>query len=146
MADATWEQTEGDKVTLTKAGEVLFDGDLVFVIDAAGRLFDDDHDPFALVESDGTISGTENEMLGRVGLRNASPPWSEVAWLHVAIDGTVLVFGADGGPVNVGVWRGCDGPAIRTCTLISHLFVLEAMRRRAYVPDYPMMVGTGVWY
>jgi hypothetical protein len=30
--------------------------------------------------------------------------------------------------------------------LISHLFVLEAMRRRAYVPDYPMMVGTGVWY
>jgi hypothetical protein len=146
-ADCSWEQPEGDIVTLTRDGRVLDGDDELFVLDAKGRVFDGDRSPLALLEADGHLTGTDNERLGRVGFRNASPPWSKVAWLHVARDGTVVVFGADDEPMYLGRWRGCDGPTLRSCTLVTHLIVLDELRRRlATLQQPPMMVGIGVWY
>jgi hypothetical protein len=134
-------------VKITRDGRVLVDDDELFALDAMGRVFDGDREPLALLERDGRLTGAENENLGRVGWRNASPPWTKVAWLHVARDGTVVVFDSDDEPVYMGRWQGCEGPTLRTCTLVSHLVVLEALRRRmAMMHDPPLMMGVGVWY
>jgi hypothetical protein len=145
-ADATWVQPEGDVVKLTRDGRVLADDDEVFAIDGAGHVFDSDRAPLAMLERDGRLKGTDNERLGRVGWRNASPPWTKVAWLHIAPDGTVVVFGVENEPVYLGRWQGCDGPVLRTCTLVTHLVVLDTLRRRMQVQEPPMMLGVGVWY
>jgi hypothetical protein len=145
-ADATWTQPEGDVIKLTRDGRVLADAEELFAIDATGHIFDGDREPLAMLEVDGRLKGTDKERLGRVGFRNASPPWTKVAWLHIALDGTVVVFGADNEPVYLGRWQGCEGPVLRTCTLVTHLVVLEALRRRVQMQEPPMMFGVGVWY
>jgi hypothetical protein len=140
-------QREGEVIQLTRDGRVLMDDEELMAIDAAGRVYDADRDPLALLEKDGQLTGTDGEYLGRVGFRNAAPPWAKVAWLHVSRDGTVVAFGADDEPVYLGRWQGCDGPTLRTCTLVTHVLVLDSLRRRAaMMHDSPMMFGVGVWY
>src|SRR5262249_37719200 len=64
-------------------GRVLANGDHVFSMDAAGRVFDVDNDAIALLESDGRLIGKDERNLGYVGLHNASPPGGQVAWLTI---------------------------------------------------------------
>lgn len=146
---ATWTRNSGAPVIILPDGRVTRDGDLVFQLDAAGRVFDEDREPIAVIAPDGFVFGTSEEFLGRVGLRNASPPWSAVAWLRVAQDGALVLFDGDGRPNYGGSWTGCKGAAVRTCTLVSQLMLLEALRRRLTDATYsPVFVGVGVglWY
>src|SRR5690606_23558567 len=96
LPDAEWSRTEGEPLTISATGEVRRDGELLFIIDAAGRVFEENKEPIALLGPDGHVVGTDEEALGRVGLRNASPPWDGVAWLRVGADGTLMLF-AQGG-------------------------------------------------
>lgn len=122
--------SQGDGVIdVMPDGRVLGNGDHLFTIDAAGRVFDRENDPIALLEMDGRLVGKDDVDLGRVGLRNASPPGVDFAWLTLDETGTVVRFDPEGGPHPSGAWSGC-GPALRTCTLVTHVIALSQMRGR----------------
>jgi hypothetical protein len=126
-------------------GRVLANGEHLFTLDAAGRVFDRDNDPIALLEQDGRLIGKDEANLGMVGLRNASPPGVEFAWLTIDDAGTVVRFDPEGAPHPDGAWSGC-GPALRTCTLATHVIALSQAggRRGSRVRvGVGMGVGTG---
>jgi hypothetical protein len=123
-------------------GRVLGTGDHLFTMDVAGRIFDLDNEPIALLEEDGRLVGLDDSPLGRVGLRNASPPGSDVAWLTIEDSGNVVLFDPEGIPHPSGVWTGC-GPALRTCTLTTHVFTLQQASRRGSRVHFGFGVGVG---
>jgi hypothetical protein len=138
---ARW--TRGDQVLdLMPDGRVLANGEHVFTIDRAGRIYGTDNDPIALLEADGRLVGKDDALLGKVGLRNASPPGAEVAWLSVGDKGEVMRFDPEGTPHPDGGWAGC-GAALRTCTLATQVVVLAEMQRR-YGPRSRTMIGIGM--
>jgi hypothetical protein len=118
---ARWDRPDDDPIEIRPDGKVLDDGDLVFVVDVAGRITDEDYEPMAVLLPDGHVGGTDNRLLGRIGLSNAAPPGSASAWLAIMPNGEVIRFDEEGDRLNAGVWHGCNGPALRTCTLVTHL-------------------------
>ena len=146
LASAHWEREGGDDVELRADGRVLVDGDLVFVIDRVGRVTDDDYDPFAVLLPDGQLVGAGNVSLGRLGVTNASPPGALEAWLAVLPDGNVVYFNPDGERLAGGVWRGCTGYVLRSCTLVTQLLAVESYRRPRSGVRLGVGVGVGVGF
>ncbi len=138
---ARWDRPDEDSIELQTNGNVLEGGHLRFVIDRVGRIADDDYEPFAVLMPDGRLVGTDDAILGAVGLNNASPPSSQQAWLSLKPDGTVVRYEPNGDRANEGVWHGCDGPARRTCTLVTQIF---ALRNYRVAPPVGLSVGVGV--
>jgi hypothetical protein len=122
-------------------GRVFGNGDHLFTIDAAGRVFDRENEPIALLEGE-LLVGANDASLGRIGLHNASPPGVEVAWLTVDDAGNVIRFDPEGGPHPDGTWAGC-GAALRTCTLATHVIALSQMRGGSR-SNVSVGVGVGV--
>ncbi len=145
FAAARWER-EGDPVELRADGKVFIDGDLAFVLDRVGRVADDDFDPYAVLLGDGHLAGTDNLSLGRVGVTNASPPGAVEAWLSVTPDGRVTYYDSEGERSAGGTWRGCAGPVLRTCTLITHLVAVANYRGRSGGVGIGIGVGVGVGF
>jgi hypothetical protein len=141
LPNARW-QRDGDVIEIQPSGEVLEDGDVVFVLDRVGRVVDDDREPVALLLPTGALAGNDAADLGQVGRSNASPPWGSYAWLSLQADGTVVRFDAEGERSADGHWQGC-GTAQRTCTLVSHLFALRDHGRR---PSSSVGIGIGVGF
>jgi hypothetical protein len=121
-------------------GRVFGNGEHLFTIDAAGRVFDRENEPIALLEGDGQVVGNNDANLGRIGLRNASPPGAEAAWLTLEETGAVVRFDPENGAFHDGFWAGC-GAALRTCTLATHVLALGQMRGG---PRSNVSVGVGV--
>jgi hypothetical protein len=144
LSSAHWQREGGGDVELRADGRVLVDGDLVFVIDRVGRVTNDDYDPFAVLLPDGQLVGTDNTSLGRIGVTNASPPGALEAWLAVMPDGKVVYFDADGQRTSGGVWRGCAGPVLRSCTLVTQLLAVENYRGPRSGVGFGVGVGVGV--
>lgn len=142
LGSARWERESGGPVELRPDGQVLVDGDLVFVIDRVGRVVNDDYDPFAVLEPDGHLIGDGDLALGRVGTTNASPPGAVEAWLAVMPDGKVTYFDADGERTSGGAWQGCTGPLLRTCTLVTQLLAVQ--NYRGVRPGVGVGIGVGV--
>jgi len=128
LGAARWERESGGPVELRPDGKVLVDGDLAFVIDRAGRVANDEYDPFAVLLPDGQLVGTGDQALGQIGTSNAAPQGAREAWLSVAPDGRVTYFDPDGERSAGGVWRGCGGPVQRTCTLVTQLLAVQSYR------------------
>lgn len=126
---AVWTQADGSQVRLDERGEVTSDGDFLVALDRVGRVVDASNDPVALLDPEGQLFGPDKTYLGRIGMHNASPPWSPEAWLRVTGKGTVVLFDADGEAQTAGHWVGCDGPVLRACTLLTHLVLLESVQR-----------------
>jgi hypothetical protein len=61
------------------------------------------------------------------------------AWIAVTPDGAVTFYDSDGERENGGSWSGCNGPAQRTCTLVTHLIAV-----RHYSEDRNSGVGVGI--
>jgi hypothetical protein len=146
FAAARWDRESGGPVELRANGQVLVDGDLTFVIDRVGRVANDDYDPYAVLLPDGQLAGTDNRSLGRVGVTNASPPGALEAWLAVTPDGRVTYFDTDGDRSAGGVWHGCNGPVLRTCTLISQLLAVASYRGSGGGVGIGIGVGVGVGF
>ncbi|HEY6080620.1 MAG TPA: hypothetical protein VIW29_17520 [Polyangiaceae bacterium] len=136
---ARWEH-DGDAVEIQPDGRVLVDGDLRFVLDRVGRVANDDYDPYAVLLPDGQLAGVDNATLGRLGVTNASPPGAVAAWLAVMPDGQVVYFSTDGDRASGGAWKGCTGPILRTCTLVTHLLAVANYA----APSSGVSVGVGV--
>lgn len=141
---ARWERGDAETVELRPDGQVLEGGDLVFVIDRVGRVVDAEYDPVALLLPDGQLVGTNDQLLGQLGITNAAPPWSNLAWLAVMPDGSVTGFGGDGNRTTLGRWQGCGGAALRSCTLVTHLLMLRH-HRTAPPSGVHFGVGMGLW-
>ncbi len=143
ITPARWDRPDDDSIEIQPNGRVVEGGHLRFVIDRAGRVTDDDYEPFAVLLPDGRLVGTDNTALGYVGVNNASPPSSPQAWISLKADGRVVFYEPNGDRSTRGVWRGCDGPGRRACTLVTQII---AMRNyRAMPPSGPTFgVGVGV--
>lgn len=142
LPNARWERDD-EVIEIRRSGEVLEDGTVVFELDRVGRVVDDDRDPVALLLPSGTLAGTDDQGLGHVGHANASPPFGSYAWLSVRPDGAVLRFASDGERSFDGRWEGCQGAALRTCTLVTHLF---ALRNHGRQPSTSVGIGVGVGF
>jgi hypothetical protein len=126
---AVWTQVDGSQLSLDELGQVLVNGEFLVALDRVGRVVDASNDPVALLDAEGQLFGTDKAYLGRIGLHNASPPWSPEAWVRVSNKGSVVLFDADGESSSAGRWVGCDGPVLRACTLLTHLVLLESVQR-----------------
>jgi len=145
IARAYWERGEHELIEIRDNGEVYEDEDLALVIDKAGRVLTDDYEPKAIMLPDGIVVGTGDQPLGRVGVQNASPPDRHYAWLRILPDGKVLFYDQDGEELFGGVWRGCGGPMARTCTLVTHMFLLRSYRNeRRSGPSFGVGIGIGL--
>lgn len=144
FASARWDRESGGAVELRPDGHVLVDGDLLFVLDRVGRVTNEDYDPLAVLLPDGQLVGTDHQALGRLGVTNASPPGALEAWLAVTPDGKVTYFDTDGARVPGGVWHGCRGPVLRSCTLVTQLLALANYRGARPVVGIGVGVGVGV--
>ncbi len=137
---ARW--TRGEKfLDLMPDGRVLSDGEHLFTIDRAGRVYEPDNDPVAVLEPDGRLLGQDNAVLGKIGVRNSSPPGRDVAWLSIGDRGEVLHFDPDGEARPDGVWVGCES-SVRACTLATHIITLVESRWRRS-PSYGPSIGVG---
>lgn len=141
LARAIWAEADEDPIEISADGRVSRDGDLLFHIDSAGRVFDEDHEPIAVLLPDGHLSGPDDRLLGRVGVTNASPPGRATAWLSILPDGNIIFFDWEGERSTLGAWQGCSGPQLRTCTLVTHLVVLN---RAMAASRSSVSVGVGV--
>lgn len=145
VAHAYWERGEQDLIEIRADGSVYEGEDVVFVVDTVGRIVDSDYEPFALLHEDGLLMGPDEMQLGRVGLHNASPPGQQHAWASVGPDGRVTFFDEDGTQHFGGTWRGCGGPMARTCTLVTHAFMLRVyLARRRSGPSLGVGIGVGL--
>jgi hypothetical protein len=113
-------------------GRVVIDGSHAFSIDRAGRVFEPDNSPIALLEPDGRLIGKDDVLLGMIGVHNSSLPGHTQAWLTVGDQGEVIIYDEEGERRAAGVWTGC-GPAVRTCTLVTHIIAMATVRRRGNV-------------
>jgi hypothetical protein len=144
LGAAHWDRESGGPVELRPNGQVLIDGDLAFVIDRVGRVTNNDYDPFAVLQPDGELVGAGDQALGRVGTTNAAPPGATEAWLAVMPDGRVTYFDTDGERSSGGAWRGCTGPVLRTCTLVTQLLAVQNYRGGRSGVGVGIGVGVGV--
>jgi hypothetical protein len=129
---ARWDAGDAT-IELRPDGTVLVDGEPSFVLDAAGRVYDPELAPLALLEPDGRLVGGDERALGVVGSMHASLPGASEAWLSLMPDGTVVRYGDEGDRFAGGLWQGCHGSpqAAQACMLVTHLVLLDAeMRRR----------------
>lgn len=144
---ARW--VRGDAVVeVARNGAVYVDGDHELTVDRAGRVYEPDGAPVALLQADGRLIGPDDEDLGVVGAARASLPGRDaVAWLGLYPTGELVVYGEEGQELALGVWLGCKGsPQVaQTCVLISHLMARE-LRRRAQAPAVSFGVGVGVGF
>jgi len=136
-------------------GRVLLNDSQEMTVDRAGRVFDTNNDPVALLETNGNVIGPGDKPLGNVGVLHASQVDSKHAWLSVMPTGEVLKYDDDGGRSSLGVWIGCHTSysAHQACTLMSHLLapkIIAASRPMAgmYPGSYmgPGMMTPGWGY
>jgi hypothetical protein len=148
IAPARWDRENGDVIEVLPNGQVTRDGKPYLLVDRAGRVVDEDHEPVAILLPDGHVAGPENRLMGRVGLSNAAPPESATAWLAIMPDGGVVYFDDDGERQRGGTWRGCNGPQQRTCTLITHVIAMKNYHshRHRSGPSFGVGVGIGVGF
>lgn len=143
LARAHWEPAPTTAIDLLPDGRVLVDSEVFWTIDTAGRVYDADREPVALLEQEGGLLGTDRKRLGGVGVDSAAPPDSGYAWATLAPDGRVTRYNSDGSSYNLGGWRGCEGPAQRACMLVTHLWVLREQQRSS-PPGVGVGVGVGI--
>jgi len=147
MPRARW--TMGDfTVDITPDGRVLVNGYHELNLDQAGRVFDYDNEPIALLEPDGSVIGRDDEPLGVVGTDHAALPDSETAWLSILPSGEVIRYDEDGDRFAFGVWgRSCNvSPrAKQMCMLVTHLVGHDIISRpRSSGVSVGVGVGVGV--
>lgn len=127
-------------IDVVEDGRVMIDGEHAFTIDRAGRVYEPDGDPIAVLQPDGALVGKDGRLMGQIGVANAALPGAGTAWLTLGPRGEVVRYDDEGERSADGAWMGC-GPAVRTCTLVTHLVELREMERR---PRMGIGIGIGM--
>lgn len=124
---ARWARPDAS-VDIQPDGKILVDGEHYATLDRAGRVYDADGQPIALLEPDGRVTGPDDASLGFVGRASASLPGATTAWIALQPTGDVLRFDPEGAPSPMGRWMGQCGATARTlqvCTLVTHLLLVK---------------------
>jgi len=140
LSAARWTRSEAT-VDIRPDGKVLIDGDVVLGLDSAGRVFETDGEPVAVLEPDGGLIGRDSAHMGMVGSQTASFPGDRTAWVGLGPRGEVIRFGSEGERSQDGYWQGCDGSMATTCMLVTHVILLREWQRRPRVG-----VGIGIGF
>jgi hypothetical protein len=144
MTSAHW--SRGDSIIEVRPdGKVLVDNDPAFNIDGAGRVFETDGDPIAVLQPDGALVGRNQTAMGQVGLLSAAFPGSSTAWVGMGPKGEVIRYDPEGERSQDGYWQGCGGPAVLTCTLVTHMVLLREWQHRPRV-GVGFGIGIGVMH
>lgn len=157
LVQARW-AFDGEPVELRSRGdwaEVLVDGDVEIVIDRVGRVYDKLQRPVAVLEPDGRLIGTNEELRGIVGSSYAALPGKPNAWLSIQPQGQgqaqLTKYGSDGAPMMAGQWGGCSYTpfSMQACLLVSYLLFFEkegdkAMEQSPGIPGVGIGIGVGV--
>lgn len=138
---AHWER-RGQSVDLLEDGRVYIDGVHRFSIDRAGRVFEPDGEPVAVLQPSGLLIAKDDRVMGHIGIANAALPGVATAWLSIGPQGEVVRYADDGERLADGLWTGC-APAPRACTLTTHVIALDELRRR---PRVSFGIGIGVGF
>ena len=125
IPEARWQDGGGTVVDIRQDGAVLLNGGLLFSLDPAGRVYDQKGAGVAVLLTTGRLGGPDQTDLGVIGVGNAAPPGRNTAWLSIQPSGEVVYADSDGSRQDLGAWKGCEGPARRTCTLVTHLVTLH---------------------
>jgi hypothetical protein len=130
----SWKTGAGEEVVVTEDGKVTSDGDHIFTIDRAGRVYDDDKEPVALLLPDGTVEGSEQTSRsdrrherGAPGGGTAGSPSYRTGRSSTSIrteSGLRTAPGGDATARSIGPARWC-----RTCTRC-----IGSLRRRKAAP------------
>lgn len=144
IAPADWQRGDEDAIQIAADGKVYEDGDFFMLIDRAGRVVDEDYEPMAILLDNGLVVGPDSLPLGRVGWNNASPPGAQYAWFSILPDGNVVQFDSDGDRTSGGMWRGCNGPQQRVCTLVTQLVAMRSYGRHRRGSGVGVGIGMGV--
>ncbi len=140
LGTARWDR-DGDIFEIEPNGTVTEDGEVIFQIDRAGRVYYEDGNPIAILLPNGHLVGEEAKGMGEVGPVSAAFPGSAFAWLSLDPSGRVIRYDRDGGQYVDGTWTGCNGPMVKTCTLVTHMVAMREWRER---PRMRVGVGVGV--
>ena len=125
-------------------GKVLVNGAHALNIDRAGRVFDLENEPIAVLQTDGLLWGTGEEPMGWVGAGEAMLPGGTGPWLSLTPSGEVVRH--DRGNRPFGLWRGCESQSvIQACTLVTHL-IGQKLVERSNGPRMSVGVGVGVGF
>ena len=123
-------------------GRVYVEGVHRLTLDRAGRVFEPDGEPVAVLQPDGYLIGPDEKAMGRIGMANASLPGRSTAWVSIGPQGEVIRYADDGERLADGIWTGC-GAAVRACTLVSHIVGFVELERR---PRVSVGIGIGVGF
>jgi len=148
LGPAYWDRGDDERVEIRGDGAVYEDDELVFRIDTQGRVLDSDRDLYVSLAEEGLVTGPNSDEGGRVGLHNATPGKRRQyqAWLRLTSDGSVTFYDWDGEREAGGQWHGCEGPMLRTCTLVTHVMLLRAQDVYPRIGPYitpQALVGVG---
>jgi hypothetical protein len=151
VARATW-NAGATSVEIAQNGHVFVNDREVFTVDGAGRVFDADSQPIALLRRDGRLVGSGNEDWGAVGPTSAAAPGARYASLAIAPSGQVLQLEDNGDTEPAGAWFGCGlyAQSLQTCMLVTYLVStrfrpLEPINRYRTSPfGTPLSPGLGV--
>lgn len=127
LGSAYWND-DGQVVELHPNGEVYTDDELLFRIDAGGRVSDGRGKPAAVLMADGRLLAEDDASLGWVGAGSALYADGETRSVHLFPTGQIFVADEEGEWEMAGQWVGCDRPMVWTCTLVSH--VLSVRHRK----------------
>lgn len=147
---ATW-TFRYNAVELLPDGRVIVNERHVFSIDRAGRVYDPDGRPIALLRPDGRLVGPGEDDLGAVAPTAAALPGEGYASLAIAPDGRVIKQD-DSDPTSLGSWAGCGfyAMSLQACMLVT---LLVSTKFQPYRPinrypttpyGTPVMPGYGV--
>ena len=134
-------------IEIAPDGKVTVDGEHELTIDRAGRVFDQDAQPVALLEPDGRVVGPDDVPLGFAGSDTAALPGESSAWIGLLRTGEVIRYGADGSRSSLGVWiGGCTATphARHVCVLVSHLLAMRMRDRSSPGTGIGIGIGVGV--
>jgi hypothetical protein len=144
LPEAQWTDSDGTTYELRRDGAVVAGGNLFLSLDPAGRVYDDSGTGVAVLQADGHLEGPDSTDLGRIGIGNASPPNSDTAWISVQANGDVIFVDDEHDRHAYGHWTGCEGPARRTCTLVTHLVTLHRLATQT-APTVWVGMGAGFY-
>jgi hypothetical protein len=129
LVAAQW-QFKGDPVDVRSRGdyaEILIDGDVEWVVDRVGRLYDKNQRPVAVLDADGRLVMAKDQLMGVVGSQYATKPGRGSAWLSLTPEGDVVKYGLDGRQELAGRWVGCNVSvyARQACLLASYVILYD---------------------
>lgn len=129
LVAAQW-QFKGDPVDVRSRGdyaEVLVDGNVEWVIDRVGRLYDQNQRPVAVLDAEGRLVMAKDQLMGVVGSQFATKPGRGSAWLSLTPEGDVVKYGVDGRQELSGRWVGCNVSvyARQACLLVSYVILYD---------------------